>query len=448
MIEVAVIALVFLLFSLFSRRLQNTILTAPIVFVAAGMLLGSEPVKPITIEQITPYFLLIGSTALGLSFFNDASRINPYTLPGNARLPGLLLIIALPLTILLGTLVAVWLFPGFTVIEAALLATIQSPSDAGLIATVVSSRRVPARIRQAINVESSLNDGITTPFAALFTSFAMIKLGSEEVGYQILSPFIQIGLAVLVGLIVAGAVSWALRVSDRRRWISPSFQGMIFPCLTMITLTITYLVGGNYFIACFVAGLTTAFVLGNFSDRFSRFSETLEQLFTLIVFLILGVIFVQRIDRMDWRVILYAVAGITLLRMLPVAIALRREKLQRESLLFLGWFGPRGLASVVLGTIVLSTIPGIPQLETISLTVMAVVVLSVFVHGASSIPLVVWYGRKTHSLSPDSAENRPVSEIPIRLGWSLLLGGTDERITGWEAEHHSREVKDDSEMQQ
>jgi NhaP-type Na+/H+ or K+/H+ antiporter len=216
MIGLATIAAVFLIFSLVSQRLQKTVLTAPIFFVAAGLLLGSRLIRAVDFAQVAPFFLVVGIVALSLSFFNQASRVNPATLVGAAALPARLLLIGLPLTIVAGTLLAAGLFPGLTLIEAALLATILAPADTGLIPTVMASQRVPVRIRQALNVESSLNDGITTPFAALFMALAQTRLGSAAVTFHWLSPLTGVALALGVGLAVGGVGGWPLREADRR----------------------------------------------------------------------------------------------------------------------------------------------------------------------------------------------------------------------------------------
>ena len=180
MIELAFIAAVFLAFSLVSRRLQRTVFTAAIFFVIAGLLLGSRLIGALNFDQVAPFFLVAGVVALSLAFFNQASRINPATLPGFAGLPARLLLIGLPLTVVVGTLVGRSLFPALTLIEAALLATVLAPADTGLIPAVMGSQRIPVRIRQALNVESSLNDGITTPFSVLFMSLARAELGLES----------------------------------------------------------------------------------------------------------------------------------------------------------------------------------------------------------------------------------------------------------------------------
>jgi NhaP-type Na+/H+ or K+/H+ antiporter len=160
------------------------------------------------------------------------------------------------------------------------------------------------------------------------------------------------------------------------------------------------------------------------------------------VLLILGNEFVERIGDLDWRIFLYAMLSLTLARLLPVAIALLGMGLRRESVLFVGWFGPRGLASIVLGSLVLLNVSDTPHAETIALVVMTTVVLSVLLHGVSSIPLVVWYGRRAETFGPDAPENQPVAEMPVPMGWSRYIARTEQRLSGWETRFRRRKDGD------
>jgi NhaP-type Na+/H+ or K+/H+ antiporter len=438
MIEVASIALVFLIFSLLSRRLASTVISAPMFFLFAGMLLASDLVGLVSFEDVAPALLVVGMAALGLSFFNDASRIKLNALRSNVSLPARLLFIGLPLTFLLGTLLARWLLPLYWT-EAALLAVILTPADTGLITVFLNSPRVPQRMRQALNIESSLNDGLTTPIAAILITLSQTRLGFESIGYRLSFPIEQILVALAVGLLVGGSGGWLLRRAMQRQWIVPSFQGLVFPSLTALALTLTFYLKGNYFIACFVGGATLGVFVGDFSPQHSGFAETLTHLLSLVVFLFLGAKVVELWAVITWPIVLYALLSLTVVRMLPVAAAMWGKGLRWESLLCLGWFGPRGLASIVLATIVVGSVSGIPHSETIIATVAATVALSVVLHGVSAIPLIVWYSFRMERLHADSPEYQPVEEIPFRLGWfSSIVEQTDRRISAWETRREPR----------
>lgn len=438
MIEVAAIALVFLLFSLFSRKLAATLLSAPLFFLLAGLLLASDVVGLIRFQHLAPILQIVGVTALGLGFFNDAFRINLATRGSDLGLPARLLLLGLPLTFLLGALLARWLFPQLFWVEAALLAIVLTPADTGLISMLASSPRVPLRIRQAINVESSLNDGLTTPIAAIFIALSQTRLGYEGITYRLVAPFEQIAIAGLVGAVVGGLGGWLLKQAETRRWMAPSFHGLVFPSLTALALTAAAALGGNYFIACFLGGSVLGYVMQGVNQRESAFSETLTQLLSLVVFLFLGAKLVELWPAITWQMLLYALLSLTLVRMLPIAAALLGKGLRPESLLFVGWFGPRGLASIVLATIVVGNLPGIPHANTIVAAVTVTVSLSVLLHGISAMPLLIWYGRRMERLGPEAAENQPVQPIPLRLGWWHAATQADERVAGWEARRMGR----------
>jgi NhaP-type Na+/H+ or K+/H+ antiporter len=208
-----------------------------------------------------------------------------------------------------------------------------------------------------------------------------------------------------------------------------------------MALAIAVVLDGNYFIACFVAGISAGYFVRGTSQNYTRFAETLTQVLSLVVIMFVGAKLVDLRSGITWRIVLYAVLSLTLVRMLPVAVAMWRDGLQRQSLLFLGWFGPRGLASIVLALIVVNALADIPHRETIVTVVVVTVSLSVFLHGISAIPLIVWYGRTVERLDPGAPEKRAVDEIPVRAGWLHQVGHADQRVTTWEARrgaHHGK----------
>ena len=404
MIDIAAIALVFLIFSLTSRKLAKSVINAPIFFLISGIFIGSDLLTSAGVGDIAPILLFVGVTTLGLSFFNNAARTGFSALKGDISLPFRLLFLGLPLTVLAGTFLAVWLFPELKWIEAALLAVILTPSDTNLIGLVLNNPRVPQRIRQAINIESSLNDGFTTPMASILIILSQVQLRYNVVKYRLIEPFQQIAVAILVGIFVGALGGWFLRLAEEKKWIVPSFQGLVFPSLTMLVLSLSAYYGGNYFIASFVAGIFLTLFIKQISEKEISFSDTLMNLFNLLIFLFLGQIFFELKEEFTWQIFLYAFLSLTLVRILPISIAMWRKKLDISSLLFMGWFGPRGLASIVLATIVVAGVPDIPHGHTIILTVVVTVSMSVVLHGLTAIPFSQWYGDRMEKLPPSAPE--------------------------------------------
>jgi sodium/hydrogen antiporter len=406
-VDLTVLAVVVFAFGLVSRRLEGTILTAPIVFVAAGIVLGSAGLGLVEFELSDHAVLLLGEIALAIVLFTDAARTNLSSLRQNEGLPLRLLGIGMPLTIALGTAAAALVLTDLTFWEAAIVGTVLAPTDAALGQAVVSNPRIPVRVRQALNVEAGLNDGLSVPFLALFLTLAVAQDELQPATYWMRFTLEQVGLGVFVGVGVGLAGGWLVERASRRGWMTGSFEGLAFLALAIITWALADLIGGNGFIAAFTGGL----VIGPLAERLIRFTEAEGQLLNLSVFLIFGVLVFGLIDALSWRVVLYTVLSLTLVRMLPVAASLLGTRLQGVSVLFMGWFGPRGLASIVLGLIAVSEAPLLAGRGLIEQVVALTVLLSVLLHGITAAPLSATYTRRVEKLSPDAPEKQGTVEL-------------------------------------
>jgi NhaP-type Na+/H+ or K+/H+ antiporter len=404
-VDLAVLAAVVFAFGLVSRRFQGTILTAPIVFVVTGAGLGPAGLGIIEFSLDDHTVLLLGEIALALVLFTDAASINLSALRQNEGLPLRLLGIGMPLTIALGTFVAALLLTDLTFWEAAIVGTVLAPTDAALGQAVVSNPRVPVRVRQSLNVEAGLNDGLSVPFLALFLILAEAE---EPLSASLLIRFAleQVGLGVLVGIGVGLAGGWLVRLATRRDWMTGPFQRLALLALALIAWALADQIGGNGFIAAFVGGLAVGPAVEHIGERLIQFTEAEGQLLNLSVFFIFGVLVVRLIEPLSWEVAVYALLSLSVIRMLPVAISLSRTHLRRISVLFMGWFGPRGLASIVLGLIVVEEAPMLGGRDQIEAVVALTVLLSVLLHGVTAAPLSAAYARRVDALSKDVAEKR------------------------------------------
>jgi NhaP-type Na+/H+ or K+/H+ antiporter len=380
-------------------------------FIAAGMLLGASHVVSSLLN--TEVLLLVGSIALVLVLFTDASRINISLFRVNAELPARLLIIGLPLTIAAGAVIAALLFTNLTIWQAGIIGAVLAPTDAGLGQAIVTSERVPVRIREALNVESGLNDGGSVPFLLVFLALAAIQEGIEPPSFWIVAVE-QIGIGVAIGLIVGIAGGWLIRSATRRGWMTRTFKRLSFLALAILAWGVAGPIGGSGFIAAFVGGFATGATVGDVEEAATDFSEAEGELLLLVVFFLVGVVATSLLGTLDWTIVLYAILSLTIIRMLPVAISLVGTKLRRSSVLFVGWFGPRGLASIVLVLVALeepALAPLAPQIATI---VLVTVILSVFAHGISARPGASLYARKVAAMDSDAPELRDVSQLPAR----------------------------------
>jgi NhaP-type Na+/H+ or K+/H+ antiporter len=415
-VDLMVLAAVVCAFGLVSRRLEGTVLTAPIVFVVAGFVLGPAGLGLVEFQLDGHNVLLVGEIALAIVLFTDAASTNLSSLRQNEALPLRLLGIGMPLTIVLGTVVAALLLTDLTLWEAAIVGTVLAPTDAALGQPVVSNPRVPARMRQALNVEAGLNDGLSVPFLALFLTLAEAEEEHLSADIWIRFALEQIGFGILVGIGVGLVGGWLVRGASQRGWMTDSFQRLALLALAIIAWALADQIGGNGFIAAFVGGLLIGPTVERLGERVIRFTEAEGQLLNLSVFFIFGVLVLGAIQPLSWEVALYALLSLTLIRMLPVALSLYGTHLRGVSVLFAGWFGPRGLASIVLGLIVVEEAPLLPGRGEIEAVVALTVLLSVLLHGVTAAPLSAVYARRVRGTVADAQEKQGTGEAPTHEG--------------------------------
>ena len=392
-------------FSLVSRRLEGTIITAPMVFTAAGMVMFPALPSIMRAGLNATVFLRLAEIGLVLLLFTDASRTELDTLRSIGSLPVRLLSIGMLLTIAFGAVVARLVFRQLSVWEAGILSAILAPTDAGLGQVIVNSSRVPLRVREALSVEAGLNDGLSVPFLLFFIALAASRI---EGGAASLTQFIveQLGFGTLVGLTIGLGGGLLMGVARRREWLADSFQQIGVVALALLCLAVSEMVGASMFIASFVAGLAVQVGFKDAGKRSVEFAEEWGQLFNLSVFFLFGVLVVRDWPQFSMASWLYAILSLTVVRMLPVAIALIGTGLSSASVIFMGWFGPRGLASIVLGLVYLEQEMHLGSEPTIRSAVMVTVLLSIFAHGLSAIPAIDVYAQGNSMIAAAATEHR------------------------------------------
>ena len=386
---------VFVAYGLIASRLDRWLITAPIFFVATGLVLGPSGVGVLPgLESETT--LLITELTLGVLLFADAATVRLREVEGDARLPIRLLLVGLPLTIALGTVAAGLLFPEAGWAAAALIASILAPTDAALGLAVVTNPAVPARIRRALNVESGLNDGIATPFVTLFLTLVIAEEGLGS-GHWAAEAAKEIGLA-LVAAVAVGVLGGRLLVVARRLgWTSSSSEQLVVLAFSLLAYVGAVAMGGNGFVAAFVGGLLFGASTSSQMQKPVEFTETVGLFASFFVWTVFGAIFVGPVVTGDIEpvAILYAVISLTVVRMLPVAAALVGVGLRRDTVAFMGWFGPRGLASVVFTLIAVEELHGAgPITDAIVEIATWTILISVVAHGLSAGPFASAYGHR------------------------------------------------------
>ncbi|MEG3630538.1 cation:proton antiporter [Streptomyces poriticola] len=422
------VASVIAAYALGSRRLAPTPVSSAMVFVGFGVLLGPAALDVVDLQRHTGPILSLMEAALALVLFTDAMAVRPRDLRSGGFLPARLLGIGLPLTIGAGWLLAWPLLPGLTVWELALVAAVLAPTDAALGKTAVSSPRIPPLVRRGLHVESGLNDGMVLPFFLLFLAAVPGTSAAEE---GVAGVFWRsLVLSAALGLLVGGGGGRLLRAAQARGWVSQEWEQLFVPAVAAASYLPAVLVDGSGFIAAWVAGFGFGAALRRYRatgpasggavpdgrERTADFTEHLGGLLASISLLVFGAVLLGPVlDELSWRAVGYAVLSLTVVRMLPVAVALTGSGLRPPTTAYVGWFGPRGLASVVLGLLVVEE--QVPGTETLGEVVAVTVALSVLLHGVTAFPLAGRYGR-WHARSTASGrelrEGAPVPESPQR----------------------------------
>ena len=405
MTGLAVLAAVVLAYSLVSRRLELSAISAPMVFVAAGIVAGPDVLDLVELDLREGTAFHIAELTLALLLFADAARIDLRSLRTHADLPRRLLGIGMPLTIVLGMAAGAVLLTELEFWEAAIVAAVLAPTDAALGQAVVSSRAVPARIREALSVESGLNDGLSVPFLALFIALAADQAVPEAKDWFVFTVE-QIGLGTLIGAAVGAGGAWLVERSAERGLTTPLFEQFGVLALAVLAFVLADEAGGNGFIAAFVGGLAAGKVGALAGERIFEFTEEQGQLLSLAVFFMFGTVAIAFLDAADLGIVLYALLSLTLVRMVPVAVAVRGMGLRPSTVAFMGWFGPRGLASIILALVVVDEEPELPALGLILAAMTVTVLASVVLHGLSAAPLVRSYAREVERLPPSAPELR------------------------------------------
>ncbi len=408
------LALSILAFGLVSGRAQRSILTMPMAFVFFGYLIGEGGFHLVSFPMDEGPIHLLAEITLVVVLFTDAARIDLKLLRRQHDLPVRLLAVGMPLTLILGTVAGLVFLPELHFWEAALVAAILAPTDAALGQAVVSNQKVPVRIRQALNVESGLNDGIVLPAVLLLFSVACAVEQSASPIYWVKFAALQVSLGPLVGIAVGYLGGRILDRGSETGWMNESFRNLASLGLALLAFSAAEMVHGNGFIAAFCAGLT----LGNTSRivcDVEEFSETEGQLLTLLVFLAFGgAMLPHALEAATLKTWGYALVSLTVVRIVPVAISLVGKRLRRDTILFLGWFGPRGIASILFALLVVErTAPG--QHEAIMPIVVITVLLSTILHGVTAYPLSEIYARRHEGEDVGPEEKQPIDEMPLRL---------------------------------
>ena len=382
-------ALLLFIFGLFSHLTDRTPFTGPMFFVAMGLLFGPIGLNTFELDITGEMLKLVAEITLIVVLFIDSSMIR-YTrlIDTLSGIPTRLLLIGLPISMLLGFTIAWIMFPGINIWLIAIMALILSPTDAALGQAVIKSAKVPERIRQSISIESGLNDGIALP--PILVCLAVLVEGSQVIDFSGRWVFFmakQLTIGPVIGALVGLVAGTLIEKASQKNWIEPTFQQLSALPIALLSYACAEYFLGNGFIAAFFCGLFFNVKSEIVRHRIHEFGEAQGQMLILCIFLIFGLVMVPiAMPFWDFKVLIYAILSLTVIRMVPVAISMIGSGLDRFTIGFIGWFGPRGIASILYLLIVTTEI-GFVGYETALSTIVLTILLSTFLHGVSAVPL-------------------------------------------------------------
>ncbi len=396
-IELAILALFIFLYSMVAGRIERSAISGPIVFVVAGFLMGPFGFGWLKGDATSDDLRTLANLTLALILFIDAANADMSILKRQFRIPSRMLLLGLPGVIALGFGLAVLMFDGLSLYEAAILATMLAATDAALGKAVITNKAVPARIREGLNVESGLNDGICVPIVLFFIALAVSgeQGGGEASALALVAQELGIGLAVGLSLAFFGTL--LLRWCWKQGWVTEIWMQVTVVGLAIASFAIAQSLHGSGYIAAFTGGMLFGFMAKDATHKLVLAAEGTGETLALVTWMLFGAMVIgPALNFFTWEVVVYALLSLTVIRVVPIFLSLAGTGESVASRLFLGWFGPRGLASIVFAIIVINA--EVPGGEFLALVVICTVFMSLVAHGISANPLAKWIGRKENNL--------------------------------------------------
>ena len=402
--EFVVLAGFAFLYSVVAGRMERSIISGPIVFMAFGFLIGPLAFSWVEVDVTNRDFRMLADLTLALVLFIDAANADLSVHKASTLVPRRMLLFGLPGTIALGFVAGLVLFDGLGVFELAILATMLAATDAALGKAVITNKAVPSHVREGLNVESGLNDGLCVP--VLFVFIALAEASGVETDSTMLALKLvarEIGIGLVVGLGITALGTWLITWCWKRNWITEIWLQIPVVMLAITCFALAQTLHGSGYIAAFVGGILFGFIARKDTHKLVMAAEGVGETLAMMTWIVFGAAVIgQSFEFFTWQVVLYAVLSLTIVRMLPMFVSLTGTGETTESKLFLGWFGPRGLASLVFAIIVLNTdLPGTKLMATV---VVCTVFLSAIVHGVTANPMASALAAKVARTGSDAKQ--------------------------------------------
>lgn len=382
---IGVIAIIVFLFSVIAGGLEKTIISGPMVFIAIGLALGNYGFQLIGSDATATDLRFLVDITLALVLFSDAAHANLNVVKKQLLYPSRMLLLGLPGTILLGLGVALVCFDTLTLLDAAILATMLAATDAALGKAVISDKSVPEPVREGLNVESGLNDGLCVPILLILLSIA--AYGAEDVtaAHALTLVAEEIGIGLAVGLSFAFIGAKLLEYSAAKEWLSEVWVQLTVATIAIASFCVAQTLHGSGYIAAFSGGLLFGHLLSQHTHKLVLATEGIAELFAMLTWILFGATVVGLVFvALTWEVLIYSILSLTLVRMLPTYLCFIGTKVPTKERLFMGWFGPRGLASLVFAVLVIDA--KIENASFLAVIVSTTVLLSLISHGITAKP--------------------------------------------------------------
>ena len=395
-VELAILALFIFIYSMVAGRIERSAISGPMVFVVAGFLMGPFGFGWLKGDSTSSDLRTLADLTLALILFIDAANADMSILKRQFKIPARMLLLGLPGVIALGFGLAVLMFDGLSLYEAAILATMLAATDAALGKAVITNKAVPARIREGLNVESGLNDGICVPIVLFFIALAVSGEhgGSETSAMALVAQELGIGMAVGLSLAFVGTL--LLRWCWKQGWVTEIWMQVTVVGLAVASFAAAQSLHGSGYIAAFTGGMLFGFMAKDATHKLVLAAEGTGETLALVTWMLFGAMVIgPAFEQFSWEVVVYAILSLTVIRVLPIFLSLVGTGESVSSRLFLGWFGPRGLASIVFAIIVINA--EVPNGEFLALVVICTVFFSLVAHGITANPLARWLGHKEAS---------------------------------------------------
>ena len=401
--DIALLAIFILIYSSVAGRIERSWISGPMIFTCFGLLISPSGFGLLTWSIDGETLSVLAEVTLAMVLFTDASSANLKVLKTSSMLPSRLLLIGLPLTILLGYLVGTLIFDDAPLIAIALLATMLAPTDAALGKAVISNTVVPDKVRQTLNIESGLNDGICVPVLLLFLTLAHSHAENSSTGTLAIKLLTeQIGIGLLVGLLVTFISVQLLNLAWQQKWLTPTWRQIPVVAMALACFALAQHFGGSGFISAFCGGLLFGALEKNQREEFLQAAEGTGDTLALITWVIFGAVIADTLlHLMSWSILLYSVLSLTVIRMVPVFIALTGSGISTEGKLFIGWFGPRGLASIVFAVMIINS--KLVDNDPIILVMACTVILSIIAHGITANPWAKAFGKRSQQIQKNNS---------------------------------------------